>query len=210
MNDEEITKLLELTICSEHSPDLNDEVVDAILSRAEECLPEKTARVRRRFVEKILWTLHHEPVRRIDNKWTLGRWIEAVRESVRLTRADIATAIGQDIAFVERLERGELLPWDCHPDSAANLMSLFRIHINAMSQLVWNSATVSQVRGVGSVAARSRSGHASSDRGESTKRALDLFLAHNAAPAKSDANVSNWIESVRDALRKRQLDELLD
>jgi transcriptional regulator with XRE-family HTH domain len=210
MKDEEIAKLLELTICSEHSPELTDEVVDAILSKTVECPPDKTARVRTRFVEKILWALHHEPVRRIDHKWTLGRWVEAVRESVRLTRADVATALGQDVAFIERLERGELTPWECPPDSAANLMRLFRIHISAMAQLVSNSAAVSQSRGVGSVAARSRGGHASSDRGESTKRALDLFLAHNAAPAKPDSAVTNWIEAVREALRRRQLTDLLD
>jgi hypothetical protein len=89
-------------------------------------------------------------------------------------------------------------------------MRLFRIHINAFSQLVLNSAAVSQVRDVGSVAARSRSGHASPDRGESTKRALDLFLAHNAPPAKPDDNISKWIDSVRDELRRRQLSDLLD
>jgi hypothetical protein len=118
--------------------------------------------------------------------------------------------LGQDVSFVERLERGDLAPWECNPDSAADLMRLFRIHMSAMTQLVSNSAAVSQVRSVGSVAARSRSGHASSDRGESTKRALDLFLAHNAASAKPDADVSKWINAVREALRRRQLSDLLD
>jgi hypothetical protein len=82
--------------------------------------------------------------------------------------------------------------------------------MSAMTQLVANSAAISQSNGVGSVAARSRGGHASSDRGESTKRALDLFLAHNSAPAKPDSTVSNWIEALREALRRRQLTDLLD
>ena len=210
MNDEEILKLLEMTICSEHSPEISDEVADAILSRYEECPPEKTARVRARFVEKVILTLHPQPVRDVAAKWPLGRWIEAIRESLRLTREDIAAAIGKEVIFVERLERGEAPPWECDPDDVADMMRLFRLHSNAASQLVNNSAAVNQARGVRSAAARSRGGHASAERGESTRRALEMFLAHNAGPAKSDAAVSEWLEALRNALRRRGLNELLD
>ena len=210
MNDEEILKLLELTICSEHSPEISDEVADAILSRSEECSPEKTARVRARFVEKVILMLHPQPVREISAKWPIGRWFEAIRESLHLTREDVAVAIGKEVIFVERLERGEVLPWECEPDEVAELMRLFRLHSNAASQLVNNSVAVNQVRGVRSAAARSRGGHASSERGDSTKRALEMFLAHNAAPAKPDDAVSKWLDALRSALRRRGLNELVD
>jgi transcriptional regulator with XRE-family HTH domain len=210
MKDEEILKLLEMTVNSEHSPEISDEVADAILSRSEECPPEKTARLRGRFVEKVILTLHPRPVREVDAKWPLGRWFEAIRESLCLTREDIAAALGKEVIFVERLERGEVQPWECDPDDVAELMRLFRLHSNAASQLVNNSAAVNQARDVRSAAARSRGGHASSERGESTRRALEMFLAHNAAPAKPDATVSEWLDALREALRRRGLNELLD
>lgn len=210
MNDEEILKLLEITICSEHSPEINDEVADAILSRSEECPPEKMARVRARFVEKVILTLHPQPVKEIGGKWPLGRWFEAIRESLRLTREDVAVAIGKEVSFVERLERGEVLPWESDPGEVAELMRLFRLHLNAASQLVNNSAAVNQVNSVRSAAARSRGGHASSERGDSTKRALEMFLAHNAASAKPDDNITEWLDALSLALRCRGLNELVD
>ena len=210
MNDEEILKLLEMTICSEHSPEISDEVADAIMSRSEECPPEKTARIRARFVEKVILTLHPQPVREISAKWPLGRWFEAIRESLRLTREDVAAAIGKEASFVERLERGEVMPWECDPGEVADLMRLFRLHSNAASQLVNNSAAVNQVSGVRSAAARSRGGHASAERGDSTKRALEIFLAHNASPAKPDTAVSDWLDALRLALLRRGLNELVD
>ena len=210
MNEEEILKLLEATICSEHSPEVSDEVADAILSRSEECPPEKAARLRARFVEKVILTLHPRPVREIDAKWPLGRWLEAIRESLRLTREDVAAAAGKEVIFVERLERGEVPPWECDPGDVADLMRLFRLHSSAASQLVNNSAAVSQSRDVRSAAARSRGGHASPERGESARRALEMFLAHNAGPAKPSDAVSRWLDALREALRRRGLNELLD
>lgn len=210
MNDEEVLKLLEITVNSEHSPEISDEVADTILSKSQECSPEKTARLLARFIEKVILTLHPQPVRKIDARWPLGRWFEAIRESLRLTRDDIAAAVGKEVIFVERLERGEVQPWECDPNDVADLMRLFRLHSNAASHLVNNSAAVDQARDVRSAAARSRGGHASAERGESTRRALEMFLAHNATPAKPDFTITKWLDALREILRRRGLNELLD
>lgn len=210
MNDEEILKLLGVTVNSEHSPEISDEVADAILSKSKECPPEKATDLRARFVEKLILTLHPKPVEEIDARWPLGRWFEAIRESLRLTRDDIATAIRKEVIFVERLERGEVQPWECDPSDVADLMRLFRLHANVASQLVNNSAAVSKARDVRSAAARSRSGHVSAERGESTRRALEMFLAHNATQAKPDSIITKWLDAVNEVLRRRGLDELLD
>lgn len=209
MNEEDITKLLEMTLHSEDSPELNDAVVDAFLAIETKCPPEKTERVRARFVEKILSSVHCEPVQRVDKRWSFGRWIEATRESVRLTREDVATALHKDFTFVEKVEKGESLPWKCHPSDIADVVCLFRVHMDAVQQLVVNTVAVNQIHGLGSVSARSRSGLISSDRGETTKRALDMFLAHHAAPATPDTDVSNWLNALRDTLQQRGADYLL-
>ena len=111
MNEEDVAELLELAIHAENSPELTDAVVDAFLSTNTECPPQRTERVRALFIQKIFSAVHCEPVQNIEQRWPFGRWIEATRESVRLTRDDIASAIRKNTTFVERLEKGEDLPW---------------------------------------------------------------------------------------------------
>lgn len=209
MNDEELSELLKLTFHSEDSPELTDAVVDAFLTTEAECSSEKTGRVRARFVQKVLFAVHCDPVRRIDRKWSFGRWIEATRESVRLTRSDVGEALRKDALFIERLESGEKLPWKYSPGDVAELVCLFRVHMDAVTQLINNSVAVSQAS-VGTVVARSRGGRMSSDRGDSTKRALDMFLAHHASPSKPDVDVTNWLDSLRETLRQRDANDLLE
>ncbi len=210
MNDEEIIKLLELATAFNDS-ELSDETVDAFLAEAKECSAERIERVRKRYIQKILEELNPTPVHQIENKTTFGRWVESVRNKVHLSRSDVAAVLGQEPVFIEKVERGEVLPWECKPEFVADLMGLFRVHIEAVTQLVSVSAAVSRARGVGSVAARSRGGKASKDRGESTARALELFLAHNAAaPEKPEDAILKWTEKLRGALKERNLNYLAD
>ena len=210
MNDQEIIKLLELTINIEPLSELDDEAVDAFLSEIKECPTERTERVRKRYIEKILEELNPSPVHKIENKTTFGRWIENIRNKVHLTQSDVAVALHEEPVFIKRVERGEVLPWECKPEFVADLMGLFRIHIKALDQLVSTTASVNQIRGVGSVLARSRGGKTSADRGNSTSRALELFLAHNAEPERNDNEVLEWLENLRGILKERKQNELLD
>lgn len=210
MNDEEIIKFLELTMQSSVESELTNEAVDAILLEAKECPDERTDRVRRRYIEKLFEELYPSPVQKIENKFTFGRWIESARNKVKLAPADVASSLGQEPVFLERIERGEIPPWECKPEFVADLMSLFRIHVEAVTQLVSSSAAVSQVRGVGRVAARSRGGKVSKERGDSTARALELFLAHNASPAALQDEVTEWVESLRGTLKSSNLNHLID
>ncbi len=211
MNDEEIIKLLQLTVARENVAELNDQAVDEFLSQAKECPAERTDRVRKRYIEKILEELNPLPVRKIENKTTFGRWLEAARRSVHLSCADVAAALFQEPVFMEKVERGDVLPWECKPELIAEMMNLFRVHMEGVTKLISASAAVSQVRGIGPVAARARGGKPSKDRGESASRALDLFLAHNTEhQEKPDDAVLLWTEKLRRALRERKFDYLTD
>lgn len=210
MNDQEIIKLLELAVSSGNTPELNDEQVDAIFLEAEECSAERTERVRKRYIEKILEELNPVPVTKIENKTTFGRWFEAARTKVKLSASDIALPLGKEPALIEQIEKGEILPWECEPKLTADLMSLFRLHFDALTQLVSSSVAVTRVRGVGSVQARSRGGKTSKERGDSTARALELFLANNAAPVSTpEAAVTEWMENLRRVLKDREQNELI-
>ena len=210
MTDEEIVRLLRLAAVPDNTSELDDETVDAFLSEAKECSDERTERVRRRYVEKVLEELNPLPVHKIEHKTTFGRYLEGVRNKVHLSRFDVAAVLRQEPVFIEQVERGEVPPWECRPEFVADLMGLFRVHLEAVTQLVSVSVAVSGVRGVGSVAARSRGGKTSKDRGESTARALELFLAHNAAPEEPKDAIRQWTEKLRGALKERNLDYLAD
>jgi hypothetical protein len=209
MNDEDLMKVLQSTLRSEQSPELTDAVVDAFLSIPVECSPEQVERMRARFVEKMFGELHREPVRQIEEKWPFGRWVEAIRESLRLTRVDIAVALRKDVTFVARLEKGETLPWHLKPQEIGDLICLLRIHMDAVLQLLTNSATASNTTGLGPVVARSRSGHMSDERGDATKKALDLYLARNTKPAALSEEARKWTDLLRQDLQRRQATYLL-
>jgi hypothetical protein len=210
MNDEEIIELLKLTINCENPDELTDEMVDSIISRTKECPSERTERIRKRYIEKLFEELNPIPLQKIDTKSTFGRWVEGFRSKVQVSIADIGAALNQDPIFIEKIERSEIFPWECPPEFIADLMKLFRVHINGVAQLIATSNAVNQTHGVGQVAARSRGGKVSKERGESTARALDMFLAHNAAPAKTQDAVIEWMEKLRGTLKERKMDYLID
>lgn len=209
MNDEELLRILRFTVCSDIAPELTDQAVDEFISASPESSPEHLRRLTAKFVEKVFASIHGEPVKDLQQKWTFGRWFEAMRESVRLTRKEIATALNQDPSFVERLEAGDVVPWAFSARDIGDLVCLFRVHMNAVSDLISNSIAVSQLPGLGPVAARSQGGRISEARGHSAKRALDLYLARKAGPAKPDQTVTDWMSALRSDLKRRGAKHLL-
>jgi transcriptional regulator with XRE-family HTH domain len=204
MSEEDIPKLLRTTLYSEDAPELNDAVIDAFLSTPTQCPPETVNRVRTLFVTKLFETFHYEPVREIKEKWPFGRWVEAIRESFRLTREDLATTLHKEPSFLERFENGDSPPWSFSAKDVADLICLLRIHISAVHELVMNSLAVAQTRGVGPVSARSYSGKLSEVRGHAVKKALDLYLARNIKPSDMNDEVKSWMEDVRKNIQSRQ------
>ena len=131
-----------------------------------------------------------------------------MRESVRLTRDDIAAALNRDREFVERLENGDQLPWDFKPSEIGDVVCLFRVHMTAVAELIANSVAVFQSPGVQAVA-RAHRGRMSEARGRSTKRALDLYVARNAPSVQLGTDITEWLEDLRHDLEGRQAQDLL-
>lgn len=209
MHEDELLELFRAASDLDSSTVLDDALVDAFLALEPECSPERARRVERLFVKKLFEEIHREPVRSLAAKWPFHRWIESIRTSFRLTRDDIATALNKDHEFVERLENGEKLPWEFKANDIGDVVCLFRIHMNAVAELIGNSVSLSSFRGLGTVSARSHQGRMSKARGDSTKKALDLYVARNAAPVEPDKNVQRWLGDLRQELEGRHADDLL-
>jgi hypothetical protein len=208
VNNDEFLKILQETIDAEQPGELSDAVVDAFLSVPSPRSPETEHRIEAKFVAKLFADLHREPVKNLAAKWPFNRWLEAIRESLRLTRLDVAAALGREVEFVESLENGDRLPWDFTPSDIGDVISLFRVHMTAVTELIANSFTVFNSPGVEAVA-RAHHGRMSEKRGRSTRRALDLYVARNAPVTEPGAEVLAWLKDVRTELDRRQRHDLI-
>jgi transcriptional regulator with XRE-family HTH domain len=139
-----------------------------------------------------------------------GRWIQTVRHTARLAVSDIAAAMGKEPSYVDRLESGSTCPWDLDPQDIAHLVCLFRVHMKATLFLIQKSFDVSCAQLSGDVTARAHRGKMTRERGDSTRRALDMFLARNAKPKKLDDSITEWLSKVQKQLEDWQAKELID
>lgn len=210
MSDEDVSKLLKEMLRSEHAPPLTDSVVDAFLSSEAECSNEMVDRVRARFVEKVLADLHRDPVKRVEGKLSFGRWVEQAREGARLSRHDLGSVLGKEQSFVESVETGGTQPWHMNSGELARIVSLFRLHVDAVSDLILRSFALNNVRLRGEVLARSHRGRMSLERGSSTRRALDMYLARNVSGGEPNEEVSECLNALRDELRRIEATDLVD
>lgn len=203
MSDEDILKLIEESSRSECAPPLTDSVVDAFLATPTECTEGAVDRMRARFVKKVLSDAQKAPVKEVGDQ-PFGRWIESVRKKARLTARDIGAAIGKDQTFIEKIENGTSLPWSLPLADITNLVRLFRVHINAFTQLITSSFTLSHARVSGDVIGRSHGGKATPERGDSLRRSLDRYLAKKAKKEELSEDVKNFIRELHKNLEQQQ------
>ena len=209
MSDEKLKRLLNLALLSDDSDRINDETLNLIFSRMEKYPPEKLNRMQKLFVEKLFREKYPNPVTKIEKKITFGAWIQEKRRSLNLTSFDIANALELKESFIENLEVSRTHLWDFSPGLTVNFMNLYRIHFNAIKELILTSDSVNQSSGTGMVYARSRKGRMSSPRGDSTSRALESFLANNTSDTEISAEVCQWLESLKAILNNSEQTDLI-
>jgi ribosome-binding protein aMBF1 (putative translation factor) len=146
MSEKELLELLRESLVSEKSAPLTDAEADARLSAPVKQSPVNIKRLRKGVVERILSDLHQEPVREIGRRITFGQWIQQARKAARLSHDAAGIAIGKDPSFIQRIEDEEVLPWALTANSIADMVILFRIHIDAVEQLLSNSYAADRER----------------------------------------------------------------
>jgi hypothetical protein len=209
MKDEEIDRLLKLAFLSGHTTELDNQLADSLLSEAEECLPDATIQLRRRFVTGILQKRHPRPIRQIDQKITFGTWLARERQSIGIEAAELANALTVTNEDFDRLEKSQLRPWEISVVLCSQIMRVMRLHYDALVNLVRTTASVSQMSGINAAQARCHSGKMTASRGDATARALELFMANNANPTR-DSRAEEWLASLREHLEKDANSDLID
>ena len=209
MAEDDLSKLLQDIFRSENAPPLNDAVVDAFLNTSTECPDSVIDNVRTRFVEKLFAETYHDPIMHVEQKQSFGHWLEHAREATRVSRHDVGIAVGKDERFIEAAENGTTQPWQMKSGELVKLVSLFKLHMNAVTDLVKCSFAVNNLE-VGGVSARSYGGKMSPRRGSSASHALDLYLAKNSSSSESNDEIDDCLNKLRAELRQLGLNNLLD
>jgi transcriptional regulator with XRE-family HTH domain len=211
MSDEEMSQFLQEMFRSEDAPPLSDAVIDAFLALPEDYPEEQVQRMHARFVERLLAETNPEPVRKAKEKLPLGRWIEAARQKVKLTREDISAALGKEPSYVEQVETGGVAPHSLPSNELGTIAQLFRVHIDALRDLLLTSIAVGQNRDKLGVAGRISPGAQAKKTADTMKLALDMYLADTTeADANAEAEVDACLKGVRDYLEAQQARDLLD
>jgi transcriptional regulator with XRE-family HTH domain len=213
MSEKELLELLRESLVSEKSAPLTDAEADALLSAPVKQSPVNIKRLRKGVVERILSDLYQEPVREIGRRITFGRWIQQARKAARLSLDAVAPAIGKDTSFIERIEDEEVLPWALTANSVADVVILFRIHIDAVEQLLSNSYAADRERQFSRMSPWGQ-GHQSAVRaglmfpGRSESSREETKSSDSGSPPL-DPDVQQFLDKLRRVLERRQATHLL-
>jgi transcriptional regulator with XRE-family HTH domain len=117
---------------------ITDEFVDGFLRREWESLSDE---LMERSVSRLRIRIQDDAIRRaypaVDPKVvSFGRFIWAIREIARITRAEIGDRLGKREEFVQRVEQGDVTPVHIPPPEFADLMTLFQINLKDAVQLI--------------------------------------------------------------------------
>src|ERR1700742_1452904 len=112
---------------------------DIAASDLAEVPPDVVEQAFKKYVFKKLEALYPEPIHRVEGNLTFGQWLELSRVKARLRREEVAAALNKIPTFIENIETGKIRPPNLSVKDAADLLSLFRLHMDAVPQLVTNS-----------------------------------------------------------------------
>lgn len=144
-----------------------------------------------RFAERSFEYDNEEPVRTFEGSATFGEWIRLIRSNAAVSLRAAAGAIEKDTSFIIQLESGDVLPWELPPADVARLVKLYRIH----SQAVWDMVT--------ELTTGQRSGSA-------THGAQDSRARHAEGRDTPPDEVLNWLTALNESLRQMGAVDLLE
>ncbi len=211
MTDEKIAELLKVTLLSKYDDDINDSVVDQLLSKSEtDIAGDIPRRIKKRFIEKLVSEQIHAPIKVVEPQFTFGDFVETTRKGLKLSIKDLALALEENDETIERLEKGRILPWSCAPQLIGGLMRLIKLHYIAAETLINTTVATAQAKGPTYASARSGKGKMTPTRGDSTAKALSRFLAMKQKKEERPEEVSRWLGDLKETLASEGWRDLVD
>jgi hypothetical protein len=170
----------------------------------EEDLPRMSVRI----TIKLIRDRFPEPLHNVEDIQPLWHWVETVRLDVLLTPRKINDALNQPLGFIERFETGQVIPWQLSALEGADIAILFRLHKDALRDLLRWSAAVYKER---EAAKQDESSHPPLyGTSPGALRMFDLAAARMNPDAELPAEAENWLTEVISELERRQTHDLLN
>src|SRR5262249_16381314 len=138
MNDKELNDLILKGIRSGDIPlDVSDSMADHWLSTSSELSDSVKSRIKSNLKHRVqnaaiknaLSFAGKEPL-------PFGRFIELVRERAGLSRSDVAQRLKKNDEYVQRVERGDVVPTQLRTPEFADLVELFQITFRAAVEML--------------------------------------------------------------------------
>jgi transcriptional regulator with XRE-family HTH domain len=153
---------------------IDEEFLDSLLRRESDPPSDE---VRERFMLKLRPRIQDASIKKARQAWEpgvvpFGVFIASIRESAKLTRAEIGDRLGKEESFVQRIEQGDVDPSHLPLTDFADLAILFQIKIKEAIKLV-DASRQNAERSSGKSALLS-GGSWGELRSEKSERALDL------------------------------------
>lgn len=186
---------------------LSDEVNISPVSSEQDLLSKLRTRLQDQAIAKAKASLPTE-------RFSFGRYIEAIRERAKISRADVASRIKCSLDLPLRLERGDISPCSLHVGQLADFVVLFAVSIGDVSNLLITSVLANEEKVTYRASARSHGGVRTDVRSEDVERALDAFARKMAQKQASGSaavpeEVRTCLFGLEAELRRRGRIELL-
>lgn len=189
-------------------PPLPETVLDVLLTPGD-LSEEEVAKMQKEVIAGIFADLHRKPVRQFNAPNWFARYLKEVTEVARLHPENVAEYTGQPLSLINKIFAGEVLPWQLDAKTlGADLVFLFRIHINGARQLVLGSIAVSQGRAEIDEAIRKadrrQRPQLRTEADEQAKAGTDEFYARFANESLMTEEANKWLNDVLEELKRRK------
>ena len=215
MNDNELNDLILKGIRNGEIPiDVSDSMADHWLSTSSELSESVESRIRSNLKHRIQnAAIKQALTSAAKDVLPFGRFIELVRERAGLSRSDVAERLQKNDEYVQRVERGDVVPTQLRAPEFADLVELFQITVRAAIEMLKVGFDTLDYRNTFRASARACSGLRNDKRGEDVERALDAFARKKQRDLSRKSPLPKEIEvcasKLQDELRQRGRVDLL-
>jgi ribosome-binding protein aMBF1 (putative translation factor) len=215
MNDKELNDLILKGIRNGEIPfDVSDSVADHWLSTSSELSDSVKSRIKSNLKHRIQNAAIQKALSSAGkDALPFGRFIESVRERAGLSRSDVAERLKKTDEYVQRVERGDVLPTQLKTAEFADLVELFQITVRAAVEMLKAALDTLDYKSTFRASARACAGLRNDKRSEDVERAIDAFARKKQRDLPRRSNLPQEIEvcasKLQDELKQRGRVDLL-
>jgi ribosome-binding protein aMBF1 (putative translation factor) len=216
MNEKELNDLILEGIRKGEIPlDVSDPVADHWLSTSAELSDAVKLRIKSQLKDRMQNAAIKQALSSIDKGvLPFGRFIESVRERAGLSRSDVAGRLKKTDEYVQRVERGDVVPTQLKTPDFADLVELFQITVRAAVEMLKAAFDTLDYKSTFRASARACAGLRNDKRGEDVERALDAFARKKQRelprPSSLPPDIEVCASKLQDELKQRGRVDLLE